>query len=91
MVANLPSHVSEIIGDLENMVSNHIKTWENLNKSKPAKIIVFRDGVSEGQYMQVMNQEVGAIRRAASNIGGGYNPKVTFVICAKRVSWRWPS
>lgn len=76
----------EIIGDLENMIIGHIKAWEALNKAKPAKIIFFRDGVSEGQYMQVMALEVEAIRSAANKIGGGYKPKVTFVVCGKRVS-----
>lgn len=35
------------------MMIEHIKAWEAINGSKPAKIIFFRDGVSEGQYMQV--------------------------------------
>lgn len=79
----------EIIGDLENMMIEHIQAWESVNKSKPARIIFFRDGVSEGQYMQVTNQEVNAIRRAASKLGAGYNPKVTFVVCAKRHNMRF--
>ena len=43
-------HVSEIISDLENMVYSHILTFEKNTKAKPQKIIMFRDGVSEGQY-----------------------------------------
>lgn len=30
--------------------------------------------------------EVEAIRKAAAAFGGGYKPKITFVVCAKRVS-----
>lgn len=40
----------EIIADLISMMKTHIKTFQKNTKQKPAKIIMFRDGVSEGQY-----------------------------------------
>lgn len=44
----------EIINDLISMVTAHIKKFEATSGAKPASIIFFRDGVSEGQYMIVM-------------------------------------
>lgn len=44
---------------------------------------MFRDGVSEGQYQQVMDHEVSAIRRACRE-KCKINPKITYVIVTKR-------
>ena len=41
---------AEIIADLADMVRSHIELFESKMKAKPAKIVMFRDGVSEGQY-----------------------------------------
>ncbi|WVR04637.1 hypothetical protein IAU60_001648 [Kwoniella sp. DSM 27419] len=81
----------EIIQDLENMVHSHIVQFEKNTKTKPDKILFFRDGVSEGQYAHCVKQEVAAIKRAAArfDVKGGYQPKVTFVICAKRHAMRF--
>lgn len=45
--------LSEIIQDLERMMHTHFKTFEANTKAPPAKILFFRDGVSEGQYAAV--------------------------------------
>ncbi len=36
------------------MIYTHIKVFEKNTKAKPEKLLVFRDGVSEGQYGQVV-------------------------------------
>jgi len=36
------------------MVYTHIKQFEQNQKAKPEKLLVFRDGVSEGQYALVV-------------------------------------
>ncbi|WVQ69267.1 uncharacterized protein L199_007484 [Kwoniella botswanensis] len=78
----------ETIQDLENMMYDHIVTFEKNTKAKPEKILFFRDGVSEGQYAHCVQYEVEAIKRAARRFGK-YMPKVTFVICAKRHAMRF--
>ncbi|WVW78435.1 hypothetical protein I302_100389 [Kwoniella bestiolae CBS 10118] len=78
----------EIIADLENMMYDHIVNFEKNTKSKPEKILFFRDGVSEGQYAHCVQFEVAAIKRAAARFGK-YMPKITFVICAKRHAMRF--
>lgn len=52
----------------------------------PSRIIFFRDGVSESQFMTVYNHEVRAIREACMAIqpDGSYNPPITFIIIQKR-------
>lgn len=94
---------SEIIDDFKDMVATHIRTFEKNQKVKPEKLLVFRDGVSEGQYAHVVesvfsetdtlvltynvSNELKAIKDAAASFGANYRPKVTFVVCAKRVSF----
>jgi hypothetical protein len=51
--------VIEVIEDTENMVKSLLKAfYENTNGKKPEKIIFYRDGVSEGQFQDVLNSEL---------------------------------
>ncbi|KAL8140385.1 hypothetical protein V2J09_006406 [Rumex salicifolius] len=51
---------------------------------KPARIIFYRDGVSDGQFAQVLLHEIDAIRKACSSLEDGYLPPITFVVVQKR-------
>ncbi|KAK1296146.1 Protein argonaute MEL1 [Acorus calamus] len=51
---------------------------------KPHRIIFYRDGVSEGQFNQVLLYEMTAIRKACGSLENGYLPPVTFVVVQKR-------
>lgn len=42
----------EMIQDFGEMVKTHLRRFQQHEKVLPAKIIVFRDGVSEGQWAQ---------------------------------------
>ncbi|GAA6042866.1 hypothetical protein JCM8097_007198 [Rhodosporidiobolus ruineniae] len=75
----------EFITDLAAMTEHHIRTWmKNSNGSKPDTVVMFRDGVSEGQYAPVVQEEVTSIKAAFRAIDAKWNPKLTYVICAKR-------
>jgi eukaryotic translation initiation factor 2C len=41
---------SEIIAELEEMVFTQLSKFRENTKNLPEKILMFRDGVSEGQY-----------------------------------------
>lgn len=43
-----------------------------------------RDGVSEGQFYQVLLYELDAIRKACASLEPNYQPPVTFVVVQKR-------
>nr|GMD25443.1 protein argonaute 5 [Ipomoea batatas] len=51
---------------------------------KPERIIFYRDGVSEGQFSQVLLEEMDAIRKACNSLEANYLPPVTFVVVQKR-------
>lgn len=47
------------------------------------------DGVSEGQLNTVLEAEIPAIKAACRDINPNYNPKLTYVVCAKRHHFRF--
>jgi eukaryotic translation initiation factor 2C len=56
-----------VIVDLESAVRELLMTFysEN-NKHKPTAILFYRDGVSEGQFKDVLKYEYGAIKRVSA-------------------------
>ena len=64
--------------------NKHLKTQPNGPVVHAESIIMFRDGVSEGQFKEVMQKEIEAIRRACFMRNNNWNPKLTYVICTKR-------
>ncbi|KAJ7641742.1 argonaute-like protein [Roridomyces roridus] len=50
--------------------------------SGPERIIFYRDGVSEGQFKQVLDQELPLIKEACAALK--INPKITLIVVGKR-------
>lgn len=44
----------EIICDLKQMIKDRLKAYYKQSRMKPAKIVFYRDGVSEGQFREVL-------------------------------------
>ena len=96
-VARLSAQSSrkEIIEDLEQMAYEITMFFFKVNGgggsslSRPARIIFYRDGVSEGQFQTVLNEELPALRRAFARLGdGSFNPPVTYIVAQKRHNTR---
>ena len=76
------------------MVLVRIRAWVETHRNGtraylPANIIYIRDGVSEGQYSKVKNEEVTAIRKAFTIIAQEFDTptsevKITAIIAVKR-------
>jgi hypothetical protein len=76
----------EMVIDLEEMIIERLRLWQARNKGLPDKVIVYRDGVSEGQYAIVLNTEYAAFVAAFGKLYGASSkhPKVTIVVVGKR-------
>ncbi|EDR04649.1 argonaute-like protein [Laccaria bicolor S238N-H82] len=76
----------EVIQDLREMVVSALKGFIAENKAGPGRIFFFRDGVSEGEYEKIRNEEIRAIDAAVGEVWGARTPKpkVTFVVVGKR-------
>ncbi|KAL7115914.1 hypothetical protein ACP275_04G210700 [Erythranthe tilingii] len=82
-------HREEIIQDLyinkdSGMIREHLVAFYQNTKLKPSRLIFYRDGVSEGQFNQVLLYEVDAIRKACNELQTDYQPRITFVVVQKR-------
>uniref|UniRef100_A0A1I7TGW4 Protein argonaute-1 n=2 Tax=Caenorhabditis tropicalis TaxID=1561998 RepID=A0A1I7TGW4_9PELO len=74
----------EIILDLASMVQELLLQFYHNTGFKPARIVLYRDGVSEGQFFNVLQYELRAIREACMMIEKGYEPGITFIAVQKR-------
>ncbi|KAL2484156.1 Protein argonaute 2 [Forsythia ovata] len=64
------------------MCSDLVNTYARINGVKPSRIVVFRDGVSEGQFDMVLNEELINLMRAIYD--DHYRPTITLVVAQKR-------
>ena len=88
--------VFEVIQRLESMVKELLmefcgisapSQW-NPHGQKPEKIVYIRDGVSEGQFDEVVCKELSAIQRACTSLNKEYKPNITFLVAQKRHNTR---
>jgi eukaryotic translation initiation factor 2C len=81
---------AETIIDMGAMIYQLLVAFYAKNGFFPQKLLVYRDGVSDGQFAAVLNDEVNGIKDECARIGrdyeipGGYSPPLTFVILQKR-------
>ncbi|URD73428.1 hypothetical protein MUK42_25274 [Musa troglodytarum] len=66
------------------MIKDLLISFKRSTGIKPQRIIFYRDGVSEGQFYQVLLYELDAIRKACASLESNYQPPVTFVVVQKR-------
>lgn len=83
--------------ELSNFFASNIikalRAYINIHKSLPSKILIYRDGVGEGQLNHVMNHELNAIQSSINNIYDNYKEegkklRLAFIIVNKRLNTR---
>ncbi|KAF7824810.1 protein argonaute 4A-like [Senna tora] len=81
LIANLfkPGSNGEDDGIFRELLEDFIAT----SGSRPEHIIIFRDGVSESQFNQVLNIELDQIIQACKHYKDNWNPKFTLIIAQK--------
>ncbi|KAG8903832.1 hypothetical protein FRB99_002683 [Tulasnella sp. 403] len=78
----------EMIDDLEEMTKEILHDFQGYRSQvegkpgMPKRIFMFRDGVSEGQFQQVIDNEIPKLKAACKSFN--IEPKITFVIVGKR-------
>ncbi|EFJ46881.1 Argonaute-like protein [Volvox carteri f. nagariensis] len=79
----------EVISGLDVAVAEIIQEFMDLNRGhKPQRLLMYRDGVSEGQFDQILSEEFLAIRKACLRVERGYQPLITFVVVQKNHNTR---
>ncbi|XVF40028.1 hypothetical protein PTKIN_Ptkin01aG0079600 [Pterospermum kingtungense] len=75
-------HRKEQILHFGEMCLELVECYTRLNNVKPEEIVIFRDGVSEGQFDMVLNEELLDLKTVFQRIN--YFPKITLIVAQKR-------
>ena len=70
----------ETIKQLDLMVGDLLRQYKDARRELPSTLVVFRDGVSEGQFARVVDVEIPLIRRACAELGAPNLPFVLIVV-----------
>ncbi|KAF9774432.1 hypothetical protein IL306_007563, partial [Fusarium sp. DS 682] len=86
----------ENVDDLTEMLKSRLVLWKTKGKhaALPENILIYRDGVSEGQYDMVLSQELPQLRRACEQMYPAADtkkglPRFTIIVCGKRHKTRF--
>jgi eukaryotic translation initiation factor 2C len=85
----------EMVSGLDSMLKSRLRLWANKNKGVlPENILIYRDGVSEGQYEIVLEQELPLLRKACketypANDSQKGLPRMSIIIVGKRHNTRF--
>lgn len=76
---------------LKDMVISRLEMWQKSNNGQlPKNIIIYRDGVSEGQYAMVLTEELPMVKHAAQSMyKPDEQPNITIVVVGKRHNVRF--
>lgn len=66
-----------------------LRKYNEINKTLPDRIIVFRDGVGDGQLAAVFEHEVKQFMECFKTVGFQAPPKFGFVVVKKRINSRF--
>ncbi|KAG0726739.1 Protein argonaute-2 [Chionoecetes opilio] len=80
----LPCPTQEVIQELSSMVKELLIQFYKSTRFKPNRIILYRDGVSEGQFQTVLQHELTAMREACIKLEADYKPGITYIAVQKR-------
>ncbi|KAL7791377.1 Piwi domain-containing protein [Trichoderma ceciliae] len=86
-----PKSRKEMVSELDVMLKTRLRLWRQKGRHTafPENIIIYRDGVSEGQYQTVLDEELPLIRAACKEIYPPPDqkkglPRLTIAIVGKR-------
>lgn len=80
-----------MVSELDYMLESRLNLWKSQGNHAafPENLLVYRDGVSEGQYAKVLEAELPLLRKACDNLYPVLDrkkglPHITIVIFGKR-------
>lgn len=86
---NFHSAREELSSSLAKNVASAIRNWQIKNSETPKGIVLYRDGVGEGNIRYVFDYEITQVRQAMAGVPGAKDIKLTFILINKRVNARF--
>jgi eukaryotic translation initiation factor 2C len=71
----------EVIEDMKNMCMHVFQKFRDTTGKLPKRILFYRDGVSEGEFKTIIDEELRHIRDACEELG--FNPTITLIVVGK--------
>ncbi|XP_077570635.1 piwi-like protein 1 [Stigmatopora nigra] len=84
----LQARGQELMSELKMAFVGALKDYYKFNQCFPSRIIVYRDGVGDGQLDSIVKFEVGQLIESIKSMGENYMPKLSVVVVKKRISCR---
>ncbi|XP_061663732.1 piwi-like protein 1 [Syngnathoides biaculeatus] len=84
----LQNRGQEIMDGLKMAFAGALKEFYKFNQCLPSRVIVYRDGVGDGQLHNVVNYEVAQIIGSIKSMGLDYMPKLSVVVVKKKINCR---
>ncbi|KAL0871086.1 hypothetical protein ABMA27_004891 [Loxostege sticticalis] len=78
----------EIVDSLKSCLVDSLKHYLRTNGKLPDRIIMYRDGVGDGQLKLVKEYEIPQMEICFSLVGETYKPTLTYVVVQKRINTR---
>lgn len=78
----------ELVEQLCTSVCKAVQAYRAHNKALPMYLVIYRDGVSDGQIPHVYENEVESLKKKLEEVYYGPNFKMIFIIVSKRVNVR---
>ncbi|NWR55762.1 PIWL1 protein, partial [Bucorvus abyssinicus] len=79
----------ELVDGLKACLQTALREWFKWNKYLPSRIIVYRDGVGDGQLSILVNYEVPQFLDCLKSIGKDYMPRLTVIVVKKQLNTRF--
>ncbi|XP_075832500.1 piwi-like protein 3 [Microtus pennsylvanicus] len=74
----------EIVNDLQSCLQASLNSWVANEKQKPQSVVVYRDGVGDGQLQALLEKEVRQFQKFFTS-----SIKLTFIVVKKRINTRF--
>lgn len=79
----------ELLDAIRTCMTAALRNYYEINNYVPDRIIVYRDGVGDGQLATVLDHEVPQFTECFKQFSSGYNPKFTVIVVKKRINTRF--
>ncbi|NXP80195.1 PIWL1 protein, partial [Ramphastos sulfuratus] len=79
----------ELVDGLKACLQTALREWFKWNKCLPSRVIVYRDGVGDGQLSTLVSYEVPQFLDCLKSVGRDYNPRLTVIVVKKRLNTRF--